>query len=164
MKGNTKFKKNQSRGRSLLFSNCNSERTWHSSQDSSYFHIQSQSMTAYTNKDLLMHKDSTPKTFTFLILCFPFLHLLLHDCTYYIWMAILSNLFQENSPQTPADKHLCLWQGWKGRKTVRLLESLKPLALLMHWWWWIQLIPPHRQRCLMKIPLLWSQSIVKWVK
>ena len=37
LKDKTKFKKSKNRGRSLLFSNCNSERTWHSSQDSSYF-------------------------------------------------------------------------------------------------------------------------------
>lgn len=37
LKDKTKFKKNKSRGRSPLFSNYNSEHTWHSSQDSSYF-------------------------------------------------------------------------------------------------------------------------------
>lgn len=40
------------------------------------------------------------------------------------------------------------------------LESLKPMALPMSWWWWrIQVIPPHRQRCLLKIPMLWAQSL-----
>lgn len=137
LKDKTKFKKNKSRGRSLLFSNCNSERTIQSGirlRTVAISGIQSHSMTSYTDKDLLIHKNSKPKTFTFLILCFPFLHLLLHDCTCYIWITILSNLFQDISPQIPADKHLCLWQGWKGRKTVRFLESLKPMALPMSWW------------------------------